>query len=111
MNLRLVQTACGDAAEADRIARAVVEEGLAACAWVLPAHRSVYRWKGAVCADQEVAVQCKTDETRLDALVARIRALHSYETPVLESWRATLHGADAETWLRESLSEGDAGPR
>ena len=43
-----VYITCSDAEQAKRMALALVEEGLSACANIIPGMRSVYRWKGAV---------------------------------------------------------------
>jgi periplasmic divalent cation tolerance protein len=75
-----------DAAEAERIARAVVEERLAACANILGACRSIYRWQGKVEEAGEVAAIFKTSEAAAPRLVARIAALHSYEVPAIAVW-------------------------
>ena len=64
-----------------RIARALVEERLAACVNVLPGVRSIYRWKGAVEEASEVMLVAKTRASRAAALAARVRALHPYELP------------------------------
>lgn len=74
---------CPDAASADRIATALVEERLAACVNVLPGVRSTYRWEGAVQRDDEVLLIIKTTTDRLDTLRARLSALHPYELPEL----------------------------
>jgi periplasmic divalent cation tolerance protein len=74
---------CPDLASAERLAEALVAEQLAACVQLLPGLRSVYRWQGAVERADEVLVLIKTTRDRLDALAARVRALHSYELPEL----------------------------
>lgn len=77
-----------DAAEAQRIARTVVEERLAACANVLGACHSIYRWQGAVEEADEVAAIFKARADRAEALTARIAALHSYGVPAVVTWPA-----------------------
>jgi periplasmic divalent cation tolerance protein len=67
--------------EAARIARAVVEERLAACGNVVPGLRSIYRWQGAVQEDAEALLVLKTTRDRFEALRARVLALHPYEVP------------------------------
>lgn len=81
MKTRLVYCTCPDRDHAERIARALVDERLAACVNLLPGIRSVYRWQGRVEAADEVLLLAKTAADRLDALQARIRALHPYELP------------------------------
>jgi len=75
-----------DAAEADRIARILVEERLAACANILGPCRSIYRWQGAVEQADEVAVLFKTRAEGAQALVARLGELHSYDVPAAIVW-------------------------
>ena len=66
--------------EAAAIARALVEERLAACVNQTPVH-SVYRWQGQVEEAAEILLVAKTRRSALDALAARVRALHSYTVP------------------------------
>jgi periplasmic divalent cation tolerance protein len=75
-----------DAGEAQRIARAVVEEHLAACANVLGPCQSIYRWQGAVEEAEEVAAIFKARADKAEALTARIAALHSYDVPAIAVW-------------------------
>lgn len=66
---------------ADRIARALVEERLAACVQVQGPIASTYRWEGAVEQAEEWYCHVKTTRARLDQVTARILELHSYVTP------------------------------
>jgi len=75
-----------DAAEAERIARLVVDERLAACANILGPSRSIYRWQAAVEEANEVAALFKARAGKAEALVARIAELHSYEVPCIVVW-------------------------
>jgi periplasmic divalent cation tolerance protein len=72
-----------DRATGQRIAEALVAEGLAACVNVLPGVHSVYRWHGAVEHADEVLLLAKTTRARMDALQARLLELHPYELPEL----------------------------
>lgn len=78
--MNLVLCNC-DPAEADALARAVVEEGLAACVNALPGVVSTYVWEGAIQRETETTLLIKTVPERVDALSERLRALHSYDTP------------------------------
>jgi len=92
-----------NAEEAERIARQVVEERLAACANILAPCRSVYRWEGKVEAAEERPAIFKTTAEGADALIARIAALHSYEVPAIAVWPIDkLLGSYAD-WVEESV--------
>jgi periplasmic divalent cation tolerance protein len=67
--------------EAVRIGHALVAERLAACVNVLGPITSVFEWEGRTQEDQEVAFLAKTRRARIDALVERVKALHSYDCP------------------------------
>ena len=68
------------AADADRIATAVVEARLAACVSLSPV-RSVYRWQGALERADEVQATCKTTAAGAAALIECLRGLHPYQVP------------------------------
>lgn len=69
-----------DEATARRLARALVEEGLAACVNLHPI-TSVYRWEGKLEEGAEVVLLAKTRADAADALVRRLVELHPYEVP------------------------------
>ncbi|SCW41104.1 divalent cation tolerance protein [Sphingobium faniae] len=79
----LVYTLFGSAGSAERVARLLVEERLAACANMLPSCTSIYEWKGAVQRAAEVPILFKTTLDRRDALMARLAELHEYEVPAI----------------------------
>jgi periplasmic divalent cation tolerance protein len=72
-----------DAATAERIARALVDEGLIACASLVPGLTSVYRWEGRVQADPEVLLLIKTRRENVPRLKERLPELHPYQVPEL----------------------------
>ncbi len=78
---RIVLMTAPDAKVAATIARALVDERLAACVNVISGVRSIYRWQGDVEDDAEVLLLAKTRADRCAALAARVEALHPYELP------------------------------
>lgn len=85
MTVMFVYATAGDAAEAERIGRTVVEERLAACANVLAGMRSFYWWEGKVQVAAEAVLILKTTQDWLPHLIARIKELHSYDCPCIEA--------------------------
>lgn len=81
--IALIYTLFGSAEAADRIARQMVEERLAACANILGQATSIYEWNGVMEAGAEFPVIFKTAPSRRDALMARIAELHDYEVPAI----------------------------
>ena len=81
MPVFLILSTCPDADTAQRLARTLVEERLAACVSVLPGVLSTYRWQGRVEQANEVQLLAKTSADRRDALMARLAELHPYELP------------------------------
>jgi periplasmic divalent cation tolerance protein len=78
---RIVLTTTANPEEAARLGRTLVEERLAACATLIPAVQSIYRWQGAVESATETLLLLKTAPDQLAALDARLHQLHSYQTP------------------------------
>jgi periplasmic divalent cation tolerance protein len=77
----LVFTTLPSADKAAEVAKVLVEERLAACANLLPAVRSIYRWQGKLMDENEVLVLLKTRAEHLERLKLRLLELHPYEVP------------------------------
>ncbi len=103
----IVHCTCPDATTADALAQALVTERLAACVNVLPAVRSTYRWQGQVERDDEVLMLIKTTRGRLDALVARIQAMHPAELPEVLAVEAVAGLAPYLDWVAEQTRNHD----
>lgn len=86
----LVLTNVPDANCAQAIARALVEQGLAACVNILAPCHSIYRWQGAVEAAGEIPLLAKTTDANYAAVEAAIRLIHPYEVPEIIAWPASL---------------------
>lgn len=91
--------------EADPLAQALVDEGLAACVNVLPVMRSIYRWQGATERADERQLVIKTRRSRVGDLEARIRQLHPYDVPELLVIPILDGSADYLSWLAENTSK------
>jgi periplasmic divalent cation tolerance protein len=66
---------------AQRIANQLVTEKFAACANILPAVESIYRWKEKIESGNETLVFFKVSEDRQSAFQEKLSALHPYEVP------------------------------
>ncbi len=98
----IVHCSCPDAETAERIARALVEERLAACVQSLGDVRSTYRWDGEVRTEGEVLLLAKTTRAQLEALKARVNALHPYEVPELLALEVVDGLAPYLAWIDEA---------
>ena len=70
-----------DAETARRISKELVQGEFAACANVLPAVESIYRWKGNIENGTETLVFFKLSEDRRTEFQDKMRSLHPYEVP------------------------------
>jgi periplasmic divalent cation tolerance protein len=100
---RIVLTTAPSVEEARRLARVLVEERRAACATIVPAVESIYRWKGEIESAGETLLLIKTTADRLAALQARLHELHSYETPEFLVLPVESGSAGYLEWLEASL--------
>ncbi len=106
----LCLTTCPDRDSANRIARALVDERLAACVNILPAVTSVYRWRGACEQVEEIQLVIKTTHAALASLKTRLPALHPYDVPELVAIEL-VDGLPAYLgWLEESTGADPGEP-
>jgi len=99
--LACVYAVFADADEAERIARSMIDEGLAGCVNILGACRSIYRWDGAIETAVEIPALFKTVPAHAEALAARIAELHSYDVPAISHWQAGTTAPYAR-WLADA---------
>jgi len=94
----LVQTALASEAQAEALAREIVQARLGACVQ-LQKIRSFYRWKNEAISEPEFLLQIKTRSACYPALEAFIRAHHSYETPEIVQLPIVAGSAEYLLWL------------
>jgi periplasmic divalent cation tolerance protein len=85
-----------------RISRAAVENGLAACATLIPEAKSIYRWKGQIETAQETVVTFKTTENQFEALREFVVKDHPYEVPEVIAWPASNGSPEYLAWVEAS---------
>jgi len=67
-------------AQSAAIAKRMLEKNLIACVNILPV-RSLYRWKGECCDEEEHLLVMKTRKGLADRATRTLRAVHPYEVP------------------------------
>lgn len=102
-DIRLFYVTCADTAEAERIASALLERGLIACANILPQMLSLYHWQGELCRSEECVLLLKSTAAHSDAIIAAVQELHSYDTPCVLALPIEAGSADFLQWITDSV--------
>lgn len=89
--------------EADRIARRLVEERLAACVNIVPQVRSLFVWEQKLSQEDEVLLLVKSRRARFAQLAAVVKQLHSYSVPEIIALPVVMGSADYLRWVSESV--------
>lgn len=98
-----VHTTFPDGDKAAEIARTLVQEGLAACAQLVPHVTTIFRWEGMLRHESEVLCLLKTSRERWTDLRDRLIELHPYDTPEVVALPLELSCFKYSTWVRESV--------
>jgi periplasmic divalent cation tolerance protein len=93
--------------EAATISKTVVEEGLAACANIIPQIRSIYRWKEKIWDERETLIIIKSRKDLFEKIRSRIRELHSYEVPEITAVQVEKGDAAYLQWIEAVTAKGD----
>ncbi len=99
MALQFVYMTAGNLQEARQMGEVLVKEKLAACVNILEGMQSLYIWKGELQQDREVVMIAKTAAARIPELVARVKALHSYECPCITTFAINGGNEDFLHWI------------
>jgi len=101
----VVLSTCASEEEAERLARSMVEQRLAACVNVIPRMRSYYRWKGMLESTEEWLLVIKSSRDRFERLLAALEKAHSYEVPEVLALPVVDGAANYLSWLEKGLRE------
>lgn len=101
--MRIVFVTCGPQMAAPML-RQLVEESLVAGGNIIAGVRSIYRWKDKVCDEPEEILFMETADDCVDALMKRIRELHSYEVPKILTFEPKDGPIDYLQWVDEQTS-------
>jgi len=97
----------GSSKEGERLARALVEEQLAACVNRIKGIQSIYRWQGQVEQSEEELLVIKSRRDLFDRLKKRVQELHSYSVPEIIALPIVDGNENYLRWLEEELMRKD----
>ena len=99
----VVYVTVGSVEEGERLARALVQERLAACVNRIPAVRSIYRWQGQVEQNDEELLIIKSGKDLFASIQQSVRELHSYSVPEIIALPIVDGSQDYLKWLDEQV--------
>lgn len=82
----------------------LLEEGLIACANIVPQVQARYVWRGTREIARETGVLFKTHVSLLEKLVERIAALHPYAEPAILGWACDTASPETARWIGELIA-------
>jgi len=94
---------CPDEATAAKLSRGLVGERLAACVNIVPAVRSIYRWKTEICDEGEVLMVIKSTRSRFDALQTWLLEHHPYDVPEVVALDVSKVADEYRAWVESSM--------
>ena len=83
MEINLIYMTAGSREEAEAIGRDLVGAKLAACVNIVGGMSSIYRWQNELQMDEEVVMIAKTTAAGVEALIERVKSIHSYDCPCI----------------------------
>ena len=100
--IQFVITTLPDETSAAAIVHELVEKKFAACGTLLPAARSIYRWKDSIEDTSEVVVIFKIPATHFSIFSSALQSLHPYENPEIVAFDPAEASAIYSTWILDS---------
>ena len=86
-------------AEARTVASVLLDEGLIACANLIPGMTSLFVWQGERGEAHEAGAIFKTHPALAEQAMARLEQLHSYQTPAIIALGSSLAAPSTAAWL------------
>lgn len=101
----VVFVSSASADEASKIAKAIVEAKLAACANIVPTVRSIFRWEGKIEDCSETLIMFKTTALCYKRLEEKVKQIHSYAVPEIIGLSIEYGSSEYREWIKEQTSK------
>ena len=102
--LQIIMTTHDDLAQAEQLARLLVDSRSAACVNLLPNVVSVFRWEGETQSETEIMMLIKTTFENTADVQAIIEAHHSYDVPEIVRLSGEVLHEPYMQWIRDCLA-------
>ena len=105
MSVWIMLSTAGSLREANRLAKTLVKQRLAACITVLPGAVSHFFWDGKLCREREALIIAKTTKEKAKELKNKIKEIHRYEVPEILFFPAAKGEKTYSAWIEKSLAK------
>ena len=102
--LLVVLTSLPSMEAAKTLARALVEQNLAACVQLTNGIESIYRWEGKVCDEYEVLLSAKTTKSKWPEISSFIQSTHPYELPEIMAFTPVQYEKQYGKWVESEVN-------
>lgn len=91
-----------DKKQAVQISHGLLGQKLIACANIINGVQSIFRWQGKIDSSKEALLVLKTKRSLFKKVEARVKALHSYQTPEIIALPIVSGSQDYLNWIDSS---------
>lgn len=98
----IVLITCPNKKEAERIAKALVENKLAACVNIIADIKSIFWWQGNIDQVKEVLLVVKSKKSNSARIIKLVKSLHSYQVPEIIALPISDGNKEYLDWIDES---------
>jgi periplasmic divalent cation tolerance protein len=102
--LLVVVTSLPSAESAKVMARALVEQNLAACVQLTKDIQSIYRWEGKICEEQEILLSAKTIDSKWSEICAFLQSTHPYDLPEILAFSPEQYERQYGRWVESEVN-------
>jgi len=86
------------------LARALVQQNLAACVQLMNGMRSIYRWEDKICDEHEVLLSAKTTELKWLEISSFIQSRHPYDLPEILAFVPEQYEKQYGKWVESEVN-------
>jgi periplasmic divalent cation tolerance protein len=103
INFTVILVTAKNKKEAVKIARGLLEAKLVACANIVDSVQSLFWWQGKIDSSKEVLLILKTKKLLFKKVAAKVKSLHSYQTPEIIGLPIVNGSEDYLSWINSSV--------